>query len=353
MKKVIDTVNVGADVLNNLGGVLLLLYSEVYLLVDENTRKHCLSLVLDKLPDRLDVEVLEVPAGEQSKRLEVAADLWRKLNEKGASRHAILVNVGGGMITDLGGFVASTYKRGIDFIHIPTSLLGMVDAAIGGKTGIDLDAAKNVVGTYKHPNFTLIYPPFLNTLPAREKIAGFAEVLKHGILTGEEELLQLLALWKAQDYEPMILAAARIKWRIVEEDFEEEGMRKILNFGHTLGHAVESYFLHRGEPILHGEAVAAGMLMESWLSMQFAGLSRNDYAQVEGIIRNEFPDLIWPAADHALILNWLRYDKKNVADVQQFALLEGMGHCTFGHEISLEQSAAALAHYRKLVASDS
>ncbi len=350
MEKVYDTINVGADVLDNLGGVLLLLYSEVYVLADENTRKHCLPIVLDKLPDRLEVEVLEVPAGEQSKRVEVATNLWRELNKKGASRHALLLNVGGGMITDLGGFVASTYKRGIDFMHIPTSLLGMVDASIGGKTGIDLDAGKNLVGTFKHAYFTLIYPPFLKTLPKRERDSGFAEVLKHGLLKGEKELLQLLAWWQAEEFEPMILMAARIKWEIVEEDLEDDGLRQTLNFGHTLGHAVESYFLDKAEPILHGEAIAAGMLMEAWLSAHFAGLNRDSFEQIQEIIRNEFPDLNWQAEDDEGILNWLQYDKKNVGDTHQFALLQAIGYCTHGHEISLEQSAAALEYYRNLVA---
>lgn len=350
MKKVFDTIKVGDDVLDNLGGVLLLLYTEIYVLADKNTHKHCLPIVLEKLPDRLDVEVLEVPAGEQNKRLEVAADLWRQLNEKGASRHAILLNVGGGMITDLGGFVASTYKRGIDFMNIPTSLLGMVDAAIGGKTGIDLDAGKNLVGTFAHAYFTLIYPPFLKTLPKRERDSGFAEVLKHGLLKGEKELLQLLAFWQKEDFEPMILQAARIKWEIVEEDVEDDGLRQTLNFGHTLGHAVESYFLDKGEPILHGEAVAAGMLMEAWLSAHVAGLNGDLFEQIQEIIRNEFPDLHWLAEDDERILKWLQYDKKNVGDIQYFALLEDIGHCTHGHEITLDQSAAALAYYRNLIA---
>ena len=165
MEKVNDSTKVGLEVLDNLGSVLLPLYTDVFLLVDSHTIRHCLPSVLDQLSDLLETHVLEVPAGEQSKQLSVAHDLWRKLKEKGASRNSILINVGGGMITDLGGFVASTYMRGIDFVNVPTSLVGMVDAAIGGKTGIDVDGAKNMVGTFKHAQFTMIQPSFLQTLP--------------------------------------------------------------------------------------------------------------------------------------------------------------------------------------------
>ena len=342
----------GENVFEHLDDVLSTQYEKVFFLVDENTHEYCLPIVLQSLTELKEYEILEVPAGEESKCLDVAANLWRSLNDLGATRDSLIINVGGGMITDLGGFVASTYKRGIGFIHVPTSLLAMVDAAIGGKTGVDLDAVKNLVGTFHEADYTLIYPPFIETLPQRETIAGFAEVVKHGLLDGQPLLDLLLTSWHQNDFETLIMESARVKIDIVEEDFDEGSLRKVLNFGHTLGHAVESYFLDKGQAILHGEAIAAGILMESWLSMQHAGLSSIAFSQIVQIIRNVFPDLHWPEKDDVSILYWLQFDKKNEADVQQYALLQDIGDCTHGHPIAIEQSAAALAFYRKLVANN-
>ena len=350
MEELSWNIMVGDDVFEHLDDVLSTQYDKVFFLVDENTHENCLPLVLGSLSELKDYEILEVPAGEESKCLDVAANLWRSLNDLGATRDALVINVGGGMITDLGGFVASTYKRGIGFIHIPTSLLAMVDAAIGGKTGVDVDAVKNLVGTFHEADYTLIYPPFIETLPKRETIAGFAEVLKHALLDGQPLLDLVLTCWYQRDFETMITESALVKIDIVDEDFDEGDLRKVLNFGHTLGHAVESYFLDKGQPILHGEAIAAGMLMESWLSTQKCGLTWGEYESIAAIIRKEFPDLYWPEKDDVSVLYWLQFDKKNEGATQQFALLESIGKCTHGHLVSIEESAAAVANYRKLVA---
>lgn len=346
MIKITNNTWVGQDLLEFLNRVLVLQYPEVYFLVDTNTRKHCLPLVVENLSSIYSHHIIEVEAGETHKNLEVAVTIWRTLSQYGATRKNLLINVGGGMITDMGGFVASTYQRGMPFINLPTSLLGMVDAAIGGKTAIDFEGAKNLVGTFSNAMATLIYPPFLESLPQRELLSGFAEVVKHGILDGKKTLNQILDFWNEKDYESLISTTCKLKADIVARDFKENNLRKILNFGHTLGHAVESYFLDKGQPILHGEAVAAGIMMESWLSHMFSTLSLDDFNYIKNLIAAYFPKLHWPEKDDISILYWLQFDKKNDGQNQQYALLDRVGYCTHGHEIPIEASAQALAQYR-------
>lgn len=340
----------GDDVLGHLPQLLDTRYGKVFALVDANTHQHCLPIFLEQINDQHKVEVLEVPAGETSKTLETAASLWRTLNEKGADRHALLINLGGGMITDLGGFVASVYKRGIDFIHMPTSLLGMVDASIGGKTGIDFDAVKNMIGTFKQPEFTIIYPSFLQTLPHRERVAGFAEVVKHGALQGKQALAHFTELWAEEQWHALIRTSAAVKVDIVANDFKEQDQRQKLNFGHTIGHAIESYFLELGSPILHGEAVAAGMLMEGWLSTSYAAFPATDQQYFQKLIRDVFPVLTWPEKDDERILKWLQFDKKNRDNSLRFVALNAFGDALCNVQIALDDVALALRYYRKLIA---
>jgi 3-dehydroquinate synthase len=322
---------------------------KVFFLVDENTHEHCLPLVLGELSNLKEYEILEVEAGEGSKCIEVITNLWISLAELEADRSALLINLGGGMITDLGGFLGSTYKRGIRFWHVPTSLLAMVDAAFGGKTGIDVNNIKNLVGTFLEADEVFVYPPFLLTLPERELRSGFAEVVKHGLIDGSELLQDSLEAWSSQQFGGIIEKAVKVKVDIVDKDMFEQGLRKRLNFGHTIGHAVESYFLEKGEPILHGEAVAAGLLMECWLSRQFAGFDPIVFDAIVRDFRKIFPDLYWPEKDDVSILYWLQYDKKNEAGTQRYVLLNAIGSCLENTEVPIEDSAAALAWYRNVV----
>jgi 3-dehydroquinate synthase len=350
MKEIAPHILVGEGALSKLGSAIIFKNLSVFFLVDENTHKHCLPLVLKELPNLMNYEVLEVPAGEGSKTIDIAQNLWRALAELGANRNSVLINVGGGMITDLGGFVASTFMRGIAFCNVPTSLLGMVDAAIGGKTGIDFENAKNLIGTFCKAHTTLVEPSFLETLPERELISGFAEAYKHALLKGQPIFSKVMQAWEERDFETLIPEVMAVKAEIVDQDFHESDLRKTLNFGHTLGHVLESYFLDKGKPVLHGESIAAGMLMESWLSNLTGFLSDLELSMIEKDIRRIFPDLYWPEKDDAAILYWLQYDKKNEVGEQHYALLERVGYCTISHRIAIEQSAQAVAWYRNLVA---
>jgi 3-dehydroquinate synthase len=220
-------------------------YSAIFILVDENTNANCLNYLLAQLQFSKTIEILEVESGEINKNIYTVIELWQILSDYKADRHALMLNLGGGVITDLGGFVASTYKRGIEFIQVPTTLLAMIDAAIGGKNGIDLGYLKNQIGTINQPNMVLIFPEFLNTLSKREWRSGLAEMLKHGLIYDVKhwEKLKSLANMSVDDLTNLIKDSAEIKLKIISQDPNEMGLRKILNFGHTLGHAIESYAL--------------------------------------------------------------------------------------------------------------
>ncbi len=270
--------------------------TKIFILVDENTHEYCLPTLLGNLETTVPYEILEIEPGEEMKTLNTAAQLWEILAEFEADRKAVLINLGGGVITDLGGFIASTYKRGIRFINIPTTLLGMCDASIGGKTGIDHGYIKNSIGTFAESDLTLIYPDFLKTLPFEELRSGFAEMLKHGLIADKQHWLDLTSLseLKAELIYLHIKRSCEIKTETVKADFHENNIRKTLNFGHTIGHAVESFFLQSGKPILHGEAVALGMICETRLSV-LQGMLANDEA--DEIMQNIFR--LFPKTDLA------------------------------------------------------
>jgi len=257
-----------------------------------------------------------------------------------------LVNLGGGVVTDLGGFAASTYKRGIKFINIPTTLLAMVDAAIGGKTGIDFGGGKNQIGTFAGADVVLVYPMFLETLPQRELLSGLAEMLKYGFIA-DVDLLNI----KLENYQDYIRRAGDIKREIVAQDPFESGLRKILNFGHTLGHAIESYSLTTDAPLLHGEAVALGILGALWLSVRLKGLDEQvlqDYEKQLPMMLSE-TKIILSEADVEPILGYLSLDKKNKGEQSQFVLLEAVGKPVWDVEIEPEMVRAALEYVIKKV----
>ncbi|KAB2810293.1 3-dehydroquinate synthase [Phaeocystidibacter luteus] len=324
---------------------LLGLYSEseslVFFLVDENTHEKCLVRLIPELPSLGKYEILEVPAGEESKSIEVVYNLWTSLSELGADRHALLVNVGGGMITDLGGFVASTYKRGIEFAHVPTSLLGMVDASLGGKTGIDVEGAKNLVGTFASTKGVFLIPDFLETLPERDTLSGFAEMIKHALISSEDEWKRIsksnpLTLWEQPD---VVRDSMKVKLDVVEDDPKEAGARKHLNFGHTFGHALESFFLDSNpeNPLLHGEAIAHGMWMEVEASVMTCGLSRETANEIQALIDETYPAISIDESKYEAVLEWLKFDKKNSGGSVRFVLLEKIGKPVRDRELSEEQ----------------
>ena len=297
-------------------------YSKVIFLTDENTHQHCLPLLLPELEELGEHEVLEVPAGEDSKSPEVLTQLWYALSEFGADRHSLLINLGGGMITDLGGMLAGTYLRGIDFVNIPTSLLAMVDASVGGKTGINLGHEKNRAGLFVEPRAICLLNEFLNTLPLRERRSGFAEMLKHGLISDMDYWERCLKVNIDQELPDsvLILESIKLKKEVVDQDYRESGYRKILNFGHSIGHAIETLSLKTANPFLHGEAVVLGMMAELKLSVKCAGLDPMDSKVLTEKLAQRYPDLKLELETTELI-SLIRRDKKNEASQHHFTLL--------------------------------
>ncbi|MFN7100541.1 MAG: 3-dehydroquinate synthase family protein, partial [Flavobacterium sp.] len=247
-------------------------YSSIFIIVDTNTNELCLPNFLPLLETDVAIEIIEFEAGEENKNIETCVQIWNVLTELGADRKSLVINLGGGVVTDLGGFVASTFKRGIDFIHIPTTLLSMVDASVGGKNGVDLGNLKNQIGVINVPLMVLIDTQYLETVPQTEMRSGLAEMLKHGLIYDRaywNQFLDLAAIDYA-DFDALIYRSVEIKNEIVTQDPTEKNIRKALNFGHTLGHAIESYFLESIEKttLLHGEAIAVGMILESFIAMK-------------------------------------------------------------------------------------
>jgi len=300
-------------------------WTNIYILADEHTKVDCLPILLEKSNELKEANLLVLDPGEDFKTLEIAESLWSSLIDTGADRKSLLINLGGGVITDLGGFVASTFKRGIDFIHIPTTLLSQVDAAIGGKTGVNLEYSKNQVGTFAHPLFVYADTGFLRTLPQREFISGIGEVIKYGVIASKS----LFELLKDKEnlllnLESIVATCIQVKEEIVVSDFKETGRRKSLNFGHTVGHAIESYFM--GE-VLHGEAIAAGMICESYLSLQRGLISETEFTEVEQVIDSYFDKIDIEPPMIGSILEEMKNDKKNEEGKLNFSLIDGIGSC--------------------------
>lgn len=297
-------------------------YSRVAILVDENTVKHCWPHLSTLLDDPL---LIEIPSGESHKTLETCRHIWQQMLEGGLDRKSVLLNLGGGVIGDMGGFCAATFMRGIDFVQIPTTLLAQVDASVGGKLGIDFQHYKNMVGLFADPQAVFIFLPFLETLPARELRSGYAEVIKHALIGDAGLWEQLLAHTDPAtvDWETVLPRALMVKKRIVEADPLETGIRQILNFGHTVGHAIETWALSHGLDLLHGEAVAQGMIAETRLSHQYAGLSKTDMDRIISFLEIAFPHV--SPAPEAELNAIMQKDKKNLKGRIRMALLEGVG----------------------------
>ena len=324
--------------------------TQLLILVDENTHEHCLPILLGNLETEIPFEIIEIEAGEELKTLETAAQLWEILTEFETDRKALMINLGGGVITDMGGFIASTYKRGIPFINIPTTLLGMCDASIGGKTGIDHQFLKNIIGTFAQPEQIFVFPEFLKTLPFEELRSGFAEMLKHGLITDEKHWNDLISIkdLSSESIFPFIETSMQIKQNVVEQDFTEQNVRKTLNFGHTIGHAIESLFLLKGKPIMHGEAVALGMVCETRISMLEGLISQETANDIISHIRKFYPLLDISKFSLEEILNLMKNDKKNSFGNINFSLLTGIGTSIYNCSVTTDRIAESLLYYQKL-----
>jgi len=317
--------------------------SKKIILVDENTHDCCLEYLLTSFDGLKDAEVMLLPVGEENKVLEVCFQVWEALSEYKVSRKDLIINLGGGVVTDMGGFIASIYKRGVDFINIPTSLLGMVDASIGGKTGVDLGRFKNQLGTFTIPKALFIDAGFLNTLPKEELLNGYAEMLKHALISSKDYWNQLISISKIDDLAKgdLIKTSIEIKNDIVKSDPKEVNERKKLNFGHTIGHAIEGLFLAKN-PISHGHAVGIGMLAESFISLKRGILPETDWNEISEVLMALFPILPISLEDIDTIIELMRNDKKNSEDQIKSCLLTSIGSCIYDQDLSIEEIKESL-----------
>lgn len=324
--------------------------SSIFVIIDENIENYCLPHFVAKFGARTSYQTIPIPLGERHKNIQTCIYLWETLSRKGADRNSLIVNLGGGVITDIGGFVASTYMRGISFINIPTTLLAMVDASVGGKTGIDFNHVKNQIGTIKLPEIVVIDADFLNTLPENQLLSGFAEMIKHSLIDGETSWNALNTINYSDMYSnpDLIMKSIRVKQEVVSEDPFEKGRRKVLNFGHTLGHAIESHFMDDSErfPLLHGEAIAIGMILAAYLSTETIGLTSEKLSAISSYIMSLYPKQNFSKEDIENIIQLMSFDKKNHNGKVLFVLMEDFGAFKLDCEVDNALIFKAFEFYR-------
>jgi len=321
--------------------------TKIVIITDKNTSHYCLEYFISKIDHSIDYITTSIPAGEEFKTLDTCVNLWQFLSDNYIDRHALIINLGGGTITDIGGFIAATHQRGISYINIPTSLLAMVDASIGGKTGIDFNGLKNQIGVIKAPEMVVIDTYFLKTLPEKEFYSGIAEILKHGLIASE-------SYWKKitnkkmvlnETTEAIIYESVMIKNNIVQQDRHENGVRKLLNFGHTLGHAIESYFLTANNKILHGEAIAVGMLLAGYISHKTLNFPENELGEITAGYQQYFIKKEFDYKAIKNIIDVMKFDKKNLNGKSQFVLLKKIGEPKIDCIVSEELIFEAFKYY--------
>lgn len=324
-------------------------YSSIMLLVDENTEEHCLPMVEDALPPHW---LFRIPSGEEHKTLDMCQQIWEAMTEAQMDRKALLVNLGGGVIGDMGGFCAATYKRGIHFINIPTTLLAMVDANVGGKLGVDFNGYKNHIGVFKDPEKVFVDAEFLKTLSERELRSGFAEIIKHCLIKDAGKFEELIVKkWQENDWCNLVAHSVAIKSEVVAKDPTERGLRKILNFGHTVGHAIETKYLETDGKLLHGEAIAIGMICEAYLSSKLLGLDQGQLALASNYLIEIYGGREIPKEDFEDILENMAQDKKNEGGVIKMSLLGGIGECHYDIGVSQADIIDCLFYYNKAIIS--
>jgi len=320
-------------------------YSKIIVLTDTNTKRLCYPLIKDSLPKHM---VITVKQGEENKNLQTCEIIWSAMTGAQLDRHGLMINLGGGVIGDMGGFCAATYKRGIDFIQIPTTLLSQVDASVGGKLGIDFQGFKNHLGVFTLPNAVLIDSIFLETLSEREKRSGFAEILKHCLIQDVNKWNEIRGRDLADQNLPDLIAhSVEIKKKVVEQDPTEKGLRKILNFGHTLGHAIETFFLPQGKKrLFHGEAIATGMVCESYISYTRGLIEERTLEQIEEFIFSIYGKVDIDAANFDTIIGITLQDKKNKGKEVRFSLINAAGSCLYDIVVTRNEMKKALEYYK-------
>ncbi len=327
-------------------------FTKIFVLVDTDTATHCLPRLRQSYPVLAKAEVVTIPAGEANKTIATAETVWQALIDARADRRALLVNLGGGVVTDLGGYAAGCYKRGIKFVHVPTTVLGMVDAALGGKTGVDFGGVKNSIGLFRMPEEVITDVAYLDSLPPREVRSGMAEMYKHALIHDARHWEELKAtkgdLMATASAKTLIEQSQQIKLDIVAQDPEEQGLREALNFGHSVGHAMESVLLASTNPALHGEAVAAGMICEAYLSQELAGLSEFEADDIERTLLGVYGKLKIHANHMVNLLALVANDKKNRGGVTRMSLLHRIGDPRLGVAVKQDQIEAAVERYAAL-----
>lgn len=325
-------------------------YSKVFVLVDPNTKKHCYPK-LKSILSSFDPIVIKIDAGESQKTLSTCELIWDQMVDEGADRKSLMINLGGGVIGDMGGYAASCYMRGIDFVQIPTTLLSQVDASVGGKLGVDFRKFKNLIGVFNTPQAVFIESSLLKTLPKPELRSGFAEVIKHALIKDESLWYDInsKSISELKDWPEIIKRNVEIKKEVVEHDPFEGGLRKILNFGHTIGHAIETMLLDTEDHLLHGEAIAVGMICESFLSYTKGMISDQDLDEISEYILSIYADVI-PTQITAVnkISQNMKKDKKNRAGKVMFSLLDGIGSCTYDIQCTKQEIKDAFLYYNVL-----
>lgn len=322
-------------------------FSKLGIITDTNTEKHCLPIILGHLPDGF--SQFSFPAGEAHKNLETCSAIWNWMTHEGFDRKALIINLGGGVTGDMGGFCAATYKRGVRFINIPTTLLSQVDASVGGKLGIDFQGFKNHIGVFAEPEAVMISEVFLKTLPKEELRSGYAEVIKHGLIQNANYFGCLKTKgWEKQNWREIIEKSVSIKKDVVQKDPKESGLRKILNFGHTVGHAFESYYLETERHLLHGEAIAIGMICEGYLSVKKSGLQKAEIETINQTLLDVFGKFDFPIEDSTGIVALCSQDKKNEGKTLNFSLLTQIGKCEYNFNVTVEEILESVQYYRNL-----
>lgn len=323
-------------------------YPKIVVLTDENTEQHCLPILRKALPQ--DFQQIRIPAGEKHKNLETCQAIWSEMMSLQLSRRSLCINLGGGVVGDMGGFCASTFKRGMDFIQLPTTLLAQVDASIGGKLGIDFQQVKNSIGVFRNPEMVLVQPEFLRTLPLAEVRSGFAEIIKHSLIMDAAEWARIRAIsdLEAVAWMDFMVPSLRIKQSVVEQDPFEKGLRKALNFGHTVGHAIEGYALESDRPLLHGEAIAIGMVCEAFLSHTAGRLSEEHLMEILEFIKRIYA--YWPIpvenADDLIAL--MKNDKKNRGAEINCSYLDKIGQVQVDQTADEEQLIQSFHFYNEM-----
>lgn len=346
-QKVVISGNLERDLVNAISECE---HDRIFVLTDETTQQLCWPKIKNFKALKNSTPII-IKATDTHKNLDTLSQVWQALSNGGATRHSLMINLGGGMVTDLGGFAASTFKRGIDFINIPTTLLAMVDASVGGKTGINFGGLKNEIGVFSDSRFVIINTQFLDTLDHDNICSGYAEMLKHGLISDERTWAELVTFDldnpDLSQLQCMVAESIKVKERIVEADPHEHGIRKALNLGHTMGHAFESFAMRRGTPILHGYAVAYGLISELYMSARKTAFPTDRMHQTVRFIRENYGTINITCDDYPTLIELMRHDKKNTSGIINFTLLGNVGDIRINQTATEEEIKEALDFFRE------